>query len=70
MKGKFYTDTLLGKSKSLRRNATTQVNSHKCGFITVYHMDKANNENIEHILGAIISEFRILEHLTFDGAAV
>ena len=33
-------------------------------------MDKANNENIGHILGAFISEFGVPEHLQFDGAAV
>ena len=57
LKGKFSADTLCGKSKSLRRNAATQVYSHKCGFTNVYHMDKANNENIGHSLGAFISEF-------------
>ena len=33
-------------------------------------MDKANNENIGHGLGSFISEFGVLEHLTFDVAAV
>ena len=33
-------------------------------------MDKANNKNIGHSLGAFISEFEVPEHLTFDGAAV
>ena len=33
-------------------------------------MDKANNENIGHSLGAFISEFGVPEHLKFDGAAV
>ena len=33
-------------------------------------MDKANNENIGHSLGAFISEFGVPEHLTFYGAAV
>ena len=32
-------------------------------------MDKANNENSGHSLGAFISEFGVPEHLTFDGAA-
>ena len=33
-------------------------------------MDKANNENIGHSLGAFISEFGVPEHLTFYGDAV
>ena len=33
-------------------------------------MDKASNEKIGHSLGAFISEFGLLEHMTFDGAAV
>ena len=33
-------------------------------------MEKANNENIGHRLGAFISEFGVLEHLIFDGSAV
>ena len=70
LKGKFSTDTLGEESKSLRSNATTQVYSHNCGVTTVYHMNKANNENIRYIIGAFISEFGVPEHLPFDGAAV
>ena len=70
LKGKFYTDTLWGKSKSLRSNGATQAYIHKCGFSTVYHMVKANNENIGHRLGAFISEFGVPEHLKFYAAAV
>ena len=33
------------------------------GVTTVYHMDKANNENIGHSLGTFISEFGVPEHL-------
>ena len=55
LKGKFSTDTLWVKSKSLQNNSDTQVYSHKFGFATVYHMDKANNKNIGHSLGAFIS---------------
>ena len=61
---------LNAKSKSLRSNAATQVYSHKFGFTTVYHMDKANNENIGNSLGEFASEFLVLENLTFDGATV
>ena len=59
LKGKFYIDTLWLKSKSFQSNVATQVYSHKCGFTTVYHMDKANNENIGNILGAFIIEFGV-----------
>ena len=40
------------------------------GVTTVYHMDKANNENIGHRLGEFINEFGIPKHLTFDGASI
>ena len=33
-------------------------------------MNKANKENIGHILGAFISEYRVPEQLTYDGTAV
>ena len=45
LKGKFSTNTIRGKSKSIQSKAITQVYSHKFGFTTVYHIDKANNEN-------------------------
>ena len=33
-------------------------------------MNKANNEDIGHIIGAFISEYGVPEHLTYDGVAV
>ena len=51
-------------------NAATQTYIHKCGFTTIYHMNKANNENIGHSLCAFISKYGLPEHLTYDGASV
>ena len=70
LSGKFSTDTLWGKTKSLRGNTCTQIYSHKCGFNSAYHMNKANNENVGHSLTSFISDFGAPEHLTYDGAAV
>ena len=33
-------------------------------------MNKANNENIGHSVGAFIKKYGVPEHLTYDGAAV
>ena len=33
-------------------------------------MNKENNKNIEHSLGAFIGKYGVPEHLTYDGAAV
>ena len=60
----------MGKSKSLQSNPARKVYRHKCGFTTVYHMDKVNTENIGRSLGVFISEFGVPERLTFYGAAV
>ena len=60
LKRKYYTDTLWGESKYLRSNVATQVYSHKCGFTTIYHMKKTNNENIGHSLGIFISKYGVL----------
>ena len=70
LKIKYSTDTILGKSKYLRRNYATQVYSHKCGFTNIYHMKKPNNENIGHSLGALIRKYGVPEQLTYDGAAI
>ena len=70
LKGKFSTDTIWARSKSLRGNVCTQIYSHKCGFNSSHHMEKANNINVGHSLKGFISDYGAPEHLTYDGAAV
>ena len=38
LNGKFATDTIWAKSKTLRRNVASQIYSQKCGFNAVYHL--------------------------------
>lgn len=68
--GKFATDTLWAKSKSLNQNVASQIYSHKCGFNAVYHMAAANNENVGYSLNDVVNDYGAFEHLTYDGAAV
>ena len=68
--GKFSTDTLWFPSKSLTGNVACQVYSDKSGFNAIYHLTRANDENIGNSLRSFISEYGIPEHLTCDGAAV
>ena len=42
LKGKFATDTIWAKSKTLRRNVASQIYIHKCGFNAVYHLESVN----------------------------
>lgn len=70
LSGKFATDTLWAKSKSLRGKVATQIYSSKFGFATAYHMEKANNENVGQSLRTFVNEYGAPEHLTYDGAAV
>ena len=70
LQGKFATDTMWAKSRSLNSNIATQIYSHKCGFSAAYHMDKANNENVGYTLRAFISDYGAPERLKYDGAAV
>ena len=69
LNGKFATDTIWAKGKTLRSNAASQMYSHKCGFNTAYHMEKANGENVGHCLSKFESDYGAPEHLTFNGAA-
>lgn len=70
LQGKFATDTLWFSVKSIRGYKASQIYSHKCGFKKVYHLRKADNENVGNTLKAFISDFGATEHLTYDGAAV
>ena len=70
LNGKFTTDTLWSKVKSLRGNVCSQVYSHKCGFRACYHMPKADGEHVGHTLNRMIEDYGAPEHLIMDGASV
>ena len=70
LKGKFASDTLWFRVRSIRGYKASQIFSHKCGFKKIYHLKKADNENVGNALKAFISDFGAPEHLTYDGAAV
>ena len=70
LQGKFATDTLWFSVKSIRGYKASQIFSHKCGYKKLYHLYKADNENVGNALKAFISDIGAPEHLTYDGAAV
>ena len=70
LQGKFATNTIWAKSKTLRGNVASQIYSHKCGFNTAYHLESANGENVGYSLSNFVSDYGAPEHLTFNGAAV
>ena len=70
LNGKFATDTLWAKSKSLLGNVASQIYTHKCGFNATYNIPKADNENVGYSLNDFVSDYGAPEHLTYDGAAV
>ena len=70
LNGKFSTDTIWAKIKTLRRNVSSQIYSQKCGFNAVYHLESANGENVGYNLSKFVSDYGAPEHLTFDGAVV
>ena len=70
LKGKFATDTVYAKRRSLVGNIGSQVYSHKCGFNECYHLPKVDGERVGNSLKSFISDYGAPDHLTFDGAAV
>lgn len=70
LQGKFASDTLWGRKRSLHSNVAAQIYSHKCGFKALYPMRRANGENVGNTLNEFIRDFGAPSHLTFDGAAV
>ena len=70
LKGKSSTDTLWYKNRMIRGNVASQVYSHKCGFTAIYHMTKANGEQVGNSLNDFVHEYGTLLHLTYDGAAI
>ena len=70
LNGRFASDTLWSKKRSLHSNIAAQIYSHKCGFKAIYPMKKADNENVGGSLMEFIKDYGAPDHLTFDGAAV
>ena len=68
--GKFATDTLWAKVKSLRSNVASQIYSHKCGFNAPYHLERTNGEKVGYSLSDFVHKYGAPEYLTYDGAAV
>jgi hypothetical protein len=54
----------------LQSNIATQIYSHKSGFNVPYHLTRANDEQVGHLLSNFMNDYGAPEHLTFDGAAV
>ena len=70
LSGKFGNDTIWYKTRSITNDVASKINTHKCRFYLICHLQRANGEQVGHSLLAFISEFGAPEHLTYDGAAV
>ena len=70
LNGKFATNTLWYKKRSLISHIATQLYSHKCGFNAAYHLTKADGKQVGYTLNEFIDDYGAPEHLTYDGAAV
>ena len=68
LNGKFSTDTIWAKNRTLGGNVASQIYSHKCGFNTAYHLDRATGDNIGYSLSNFVSEYGAPDRLTYDGA--
>ena len=63
----FYTDTLIGKYKSLSNNTCAQIFANKSFFVKAYPMEKKSMAGAA--LRQFIRDYGAPERLTFDGAA-
>ena len=70
LSGKFGTGTIWSKTRSITNNVASKIYTHKCGFNWLYHLQRANGEQVGHSMLAFISEFGAPNHLTHDGASV
>ena len=70
LSGKFGIDTIWSKTRSITNNVASQIYTHKCGFNWLYHLQRANGEQVGHSLSAFISKFGAPNHLEYDRAAV
>ena len=68
--GKFATDTLYYKLKTVHQNMAAQIYSHKCSFTKSYQLTRVNCKSVGNTLGDFVSDFGIPDHLTFNGAKV
>ena len=64
--GKWFTDTMDGRCKSLDGNRYAQVFTNKQGFVEAYPMEKKSQAG--QSLRTFVNEFGIPGHLTFDGS--
>jgi hypothetical protein len=64
---RFYTDTLIGKYKSLTNNTCAQIFANESFFATCYPMEKKSLAGMA--LRQFIRDYGIPDQLTFDGAA-
>jgi hypothetical protein len=64
---RFYTDTLIGKHKSLNNNTCAQLFANESFFAKVYPMEKKSMAGAA--LRQFIRDYGVPEQLTFDGAA-
>jgi len=67
MNGKFSTNTVYSKDKSLSGHIGSQIYSHKNGFVVAYHLHKATGDTLGYSLSSLIHEYGMPGHLTFDG---
>ena len=65
--GKFATDTLWSKRRSLAGNIASQLYTHKNGFAASYHLHAATGDTLGYSLSSFIHDYGKPSHLTFDG---
>ena len=68
LEGKYATDTLWAKTRSLNNNVASQIYSNKNGFSAAYHLKAASGDELGYSLASFIHDYGAPEHLTFDGA--
>ena len=64
---KFYTDTLIGKYKSLTNNTCAQIFANESYFVKIYPME--SKASAGRALRQFVRDFGVPEQLTSDGAA-
>ena len=67
MNGKFSTNTVYSKDKSLSGHIGSQIYSHKNGFTAAYHLHEATGDILGYSLSSLIHEYGKPGHLKFDG---
>ena len=65
--GKFATDTLWSKSRSIAGNIASQLYTHNNGSAAPYHLHEANGDTVGYSLSSFLHDNREPSHLTFDG---